>query len=165
MNVSAIGATSDWTRPTQTGATGGGQQTDPTKMAQAMTQSLLQSKDANADGTLSSQELSGLSSDAFKALDTNGDGKLSADEIQAALQKNITAMNQALASGNATSIQQALAAVQNTPAGQLMQTLQGAHTGKHGHHHHGGSKPASAYQSASGLGVTPVGTSKINLTA
>lgn len=101
---------------------------DPAKMLEAMIRRFIKKTDGDGDGSLSSQELSGLSADAFKALDANEDGKLSADEIKSALQKALDQMKQALSSSDP---RQALDALKDTPEGQLMQLMR---PGKHHRH-------------------------------
>jgi len=104
-------------------------QFDPAKMMEAMMQRFIKKSDTDGDGMLSSQEVSGLSSDAFKALDANGDGKLGADEIKSALQKAMDQMKQAFSSSDP---QQTLSALKDSPEGQLMQLMRSQMR-----HHHG----------------------------
>ena len=97
---------------------------DPAKMLDALTQRFVKKSDTDGDGMLSSQELSGLSADAFKALDTNGDGKLNSDEIKAAVQKAMDEIKQAMSSDDP---QKAMSALKDTPEGQLMQLMRPDH--------------------------------------
>jgi len=115
--ISSLGALLNATRP----------QMDRSKMMDAVIQRFLKKTDGDGDGKLSSQELSGLSSDAMTALDTDGDGKLSADEIKSALQKALDTMKQARSSDDPSG---ALQALRNSPEGQLMALV------RPGRHHH-----------------------------
>jgi len=158
MNIDAIGSLNSVSGSSAL------RQFDPTKMLDSMTQRFIKKSDGDGDGMLSSQELSGLSSDAFKALDTNGDGKLSPDEIKSALQKALDQMKQAFSSNDP---QQAIDALKNTPEGQLMALMR---PGRHHHHSQNGQNQTSSIQvtinqtiyninvqpnaSASGLDVT-----------
>ena len=95
-------------------------QFDPAKMMADLVKRFLNKNDKDGDGMLSSQELSGLSADAFKALDTNGDGKLGSDEIKAAMQKAMDEMKQVMTGSDP---QQAANVLKDTPEGQLMQLM------------------------------------------
>ena len=139
MSTSAIGSISSlYSKSTST-------QFDPAKMLDAMAQRFLKKSDKDSDGMLSSQELSGLSADAFKALDTDGDGKLSADELKAAMQKAMDEMKQAMSSSDP---QQAASALKDTPEGQLMQLM------RSNHHKHGGQSQSAQSTSSSSIQIT-----------
>ena len=134
MSTSAIGSISSLyskNLPTQF---------DPAKMLDAMAQRFIKKSDKDGDGMLSSQELSGLSADAFKALDTDGDGKLSSDELKAAVKKAMDEMKQAMSSSDS---QQAMSALKNTPEGQLMELMR-----PHRQHHGGESQNAQSQSSS-----------------
>ena len=96
------------------------QQFDPEKMKDNMIKRFLQDNDTDGDGMLSTEELSGLSSEAFAALDTDGDGSLNTDEIKTAMETAMENMKQASSS---MSREEAMSALSETPEGQLMELM------------------------------------------
>lgn len=127
-------------------------QFDPGKMLEAMVKRFVKKTDKDGDGSLSGQELSKLSTEAFTALDTDGDGKLSVDEIKSALQKAADQAKQALSSDDRET---ALAALKESPEGQLMQLMRA-----NGRHHHG--QGTQQPQSVSG-GTTQISSVSIQI--
>jgi hypothetical protein len=103
-------------------------QGDPAKRLDALIQRFLKKTDTDGNGTLSNQELSGLSSDDFSKLDSDGDGQISADEIKAAAQKLRDSFKQAVQNGQDP--KSVFESLKDTPEGKLLGLLRpGRHHG------------------------------------
>jgi Ca2+-binding EF-hand superfamily protein len=89
-------------------------------------QSILETEDTDADGSISSEETS-LSSEIFSALDTNQDGVISQDELAAAQvgrQEETSSMQEGMSSKQTTGQNQAINAYR-----QVMESFMGNLTG------------------------------------
>jgi hypothetical protein len=119
---------------------------DPSQIPDAMAKDVIGRNDANGDGSLSSDEISGLSTDDFAKLDASGDGTLGQDEIKTAVQTQMNALKQEFDANGPEGVQKKLESMKDTPEGKLIQALipqgpNGAGTS--------GSSKVTAYQQSS----------------